>query len=167
MPLKVQVRRWAQVALGLIVVLTLALAFLPLDTRVGDNFQPLSHKLPAIRCLLRGGCRNLLTSRPFLVDWVGNVVFFIPLGMALALITWPGRLAAGWRWALRVVLIGALFSAGVELGQLFVPGRATDVDDVILNAIGITMGLVIARVTIAVVSVARRVPARPTKESIS
>lgn len=154
-------RRWSWVALALIVALMLALAFVPLDTRAGDNFRPLSHKLPAVRCLLRGGCRHLLTSEPFLVDWLGNVIFFVPLGIALALITWPSRRAASWRWALAVILMGAMFSIGVELGQLFVAGRATDVDDVILNTIGVVFGLVIARSAIAAVSIVRRLFARP------
>lgn len=156
MPDRARIHRWGWFALAVLILGTFWLAFLPLDTRVSDNFVPLSRKLPAIRCFLRGGCRWMLTSRAVLIDWVGNVLFFIPLGAALALIRWPGRAAAGWRWAGWVVLTGALISTGIELGQLLVPGRATDVDDVILNTIGVVVGLAATRASIAVVAAARR-----------
>jgi glycopeptide antibiotics resistance protein len=62
-----------------------------------------------------------------------NVALFVPVGMGLAL--WR-------RWGVwRVVPAGLLISAAVEGAQYVLPlGRAVDVDDVLLNTIGTTIG---------------------------
>ena len=40
-----------------------------------------------------------------------------------------------------MLLTGVLFSAAIESAQLLVPGRSTDVDDVILNSAGAFLGV--------------------------
>ncbi len=70
-------------------------------------------------------------------DIILNVVLFMPLGAALTL--------TGVRpW--RIWLLGALFSAGIEYTQLFIPGRESSVADVISNSTGALAGCVVALV---------------------
>jgi glycopeptide antibiotics resistance protein len=55
----------------------------------------------------------------------------------LAVIGFPAPVA--WRWLggwWRVLLAAAAFSIAIELIQLPIPGRAADIDDVILNVAG-------------------------------
>ncbi len=79
-----------------------------------------------------------------LVDVLGNVVAFAPFGASLAaatLLSSRSRLHGRFRrWWLKVSLAGLALSLFIELGQLAIPGRVTDVDDVILNTIGTAAG---------------------------
>jgi glycopeptide antibiotics resistance protein len=64
----------------------------------------------------------------------GNLLLFLPLGLF-------GPVALPWlsRWW-RVLLVAFLFSASIEVAQLFVPDRSADVDDVMLNVTGALLG---------------------------
>jgi len=106
------------------------------------NLIPFDHKMSTLRCMANGGCRWMLLSRPVLIDWIGNIVVFAPFGAALALATWPDRRAPGLLWWGRTLLTGMLFSVAIELAQTLVPGRITDIDDVILNTLGMTLGMI-------------------------
>ena len=81
------------------------------------------------------------------IDVLGNVAVFVPFGAALAAATLPGsrkrRRSGFWRWWLKMCLAGLALSLFIEIGQLAIPGRVTDVDDVILNALGTAIGALI------------------------
>lgn len=66
-------------------------------------------------------------------QYVLNVILFLPLGF-LAPLLWPF-----WRRENRVVLLGFAVSLAIELLQMFC-GRATDVDDLLMNTIGAMFG---------------------------
>ncbi len=76
---------------------------------------------------------------------VGNIVAFVPLGILLPMAFRRLPIVAGFAIAVAV-------SVGIELGQLGISTylgyayRSTDVDDVILNVCGATIGLMIAGV---------------------
>jgi len=68
---------------------------------------------------------------------LGNVVLFVPLGFALPLAisrlqTFP-----------RTLLAGIATSTFIELGQMVVPAHGPDVDDIILNALGVALGFLL------------------------
>jgi glycopeptide antibiotics resistance protein len=65
---------------------------------------------------------------------VGNIVLFLPFGAALCLL----GLRRG-----RAVLAGFCLSAAIETAQLFIPGRTTSSDDVLLNTLGTFLGYVL------------------------
>lgn len=71
----------------------------------------------------------------FLVNFVGNIVMFVPWGFGLTLL---------WKKNQRIWII-VLYSLGltvmIETLQLFI-GRSVDVDDLILNFIGSCLGAV-------------------------
>lgn len=66
----------------------------------------------------------------------GNILLFIPLGLAIPLRFKINKLR-------HVILIGLFISLIVEVVQLFTAMRSFDVDDLILNTLGATLGFVI------------------------
>lgn len=67
------------------------------------------------------------------VQYALNVILFIPLGLLLPLL-WEKFASLN-----KVVLSGFLFSLAIELSQLF-NFRATDIDDLLMNTLGATIG---------------------------
>ncbi len=70
----------------------------------------------------------------YMMNIIGNIMMFIPVG-----VVWPicfSKLDT----IRKNILAGAGFSLFVEVTQLFCLGRHTDVDDLILNTIGVTIG---------------------------
>jgi glycopeptide antibiotics resistance protein len=65
---------------------------------------------------------------------VGNLLLLLPVGLL-------GPISLPWmdRWS-RVLLAAATLSLAIELAQLWVPDRATDVDDLLLNVAGAVVG---------------------------
>ncbi|WP_409254331.1 VanZ family protein [Bacillus sp. SCS-153A] len=79
----------------------------------------------------------------------GNILLFIPLGLAIPLRYKINKLWHG-------ILIGFLISLTVEVVQLFTSMRSFDVDDLILNTLGTTVGLVMYRGLIRMTNSAKR-----------
>jgi glycopeptide antibiotics resistance protein len=73
---------------------------------------------------------------------IGNVLAFVPLGFLAPV------LDDRWRSVLRILALGIVVSAAIELGQLAwdlligMPWRSADIDDVIVNAFGTVVGYV-------------------------
>ncbi len=72
--------------------------------------------------------------RDIIWNVVGNMIMFIPTGIILPLIY--KKLDCFWK----VVAVGALISLCIEILQLPFPSRASDVDDLILNTLGVAVG---------------------------
>ena len=69
-----------------------------------------------------------------LADVIGQALTFVPLGVLLA--------ARSWRQSfLGVVLIGLVLATVLEIGQIFIPGRTSDISDVLSAAAGSGLGL--------------------------
>ncbi|WP_124049285.1 VanZ family protein [Priestia endophytica] len=69
-----------------------------------------------------------------LVNIGGNVLLFIPFGLLLPVnYINPHSL-------LKITCIGCLLSILIEVFQIFIPHRWTDIDDVFLNTIGTFLG---------------------------
>ncbi len=102
------------------------------------NLIPFAEASHALRALLRSPRPLDHPALPFLlVQVVGNVVVFIPIGFGIAGLFWqPGC----WRTLRRVLILGFLLSLSIEVIQLTLPTRATDVDDVIFNTVGSGLG---------------------------
>jgi hypothetical protein len=70
-----------------------------------------------------------------LANIVGNLLLFLPLGVLLTL--------AGIR-PFGVVLLAALLSTGIEIAQLWVPGRNPNPADTLFNTLGAAAGVALA-----------------------
>jgi glycopeptide antibiotics resistance protein len=72
------------------------------------------------------------------IEFFANIVFFVPVGFLLALLL-PFR----YWWG--AIVGGALLSACVETAQrLFLPGRYSDLGDVVANSTGAVIGCLVA-----------------------
>ena len=96
--------------------------------RGGVNLVPFR----SIALYLRGGAG----AEKALVNLLGNIVMFAPLG-ALPPLIWPK-----WRRWWKLLLLGFAFSGGIEIAQHFV-GRNSDIDDLLLNVLGVMLGYVL------------------------
>ena len=72
---------------------------------------------------------------PLIYHTVGNLIWFVPLGVLLR------SKKAGC-----ALISGLLLSAGIELSQYLLMTGATDIDDVILNALGALAGWALAHI---------------------
>ena len=68
------------------------------------------------------------------INIVGNVALFIPTGILLPIL-YPHL-----RSFRKTVLIGAGISLAIELIQLLFPNSTSDVDDLLLNTLGVVLG---------------------------
>lgn len=70
----------------------------------------------------------------FLINFLGNIIMFIPFGFIIPLL-----------WNIsnkKVIIIGFSISLFIEVCQLFLI-RGTDIDDLMLNTLGVVVGLLI------------------------
>jgi VanZ family protein len=132
-------RAWL-VGIALVVGAILWLTLRPGDPPgfpTGTNLRPFEHHGRALQALLAEHPNRGVLVYYLLSDVLGNVALFVPLGVAVAGALGPRqpavRLAAAGA-------AGAVLSAAIEGVQLLVPGRATDVDDVIFNTLGALVG---------------------------
>ena len=70
----------------------------------------------------------------FIISFIGNIIIFIPLGILIPLLY---KISSK-----KVILIGFLISLLIEIIQLFLK-RGTDIDDLILNTLGVFIGTLI------------------------
>ena len=71
--------------------------------------------------------------RDIIWNVIGNAAMFIPTGIVLPIV---GRHKSFWK----VVAAGAFISLCIEILQLPFTSRASDVDDIILNTLGVAVG---------------------------
>ena len=74
-----------------------------------------------------------------LSDFLANIVLFIPIGFLFKLSRRPGKDV----WGRNAFFLGILLSIAIEFTQLFIPGRYTQVIDVITNGLGAWLGAVL------------------------
>ena len=94
-------------------------------------------------------------------DYAQNILLFIPLGISIAAIATHRRLG---NWSILIAcLIGAAVSTTVELTQLFLPTRVSNLSDIICNSLGVSVGAALycwyidlIKFAIAVIKVDRR-----------
>ena len=105
---------------------------------------------------LREIARSLTNHEPGygILNFWGNIAAFVPIGVLGYLAIRDGR-----RWAWLLALTGGVaFSASIEVTQYTI-GRSADVDDVILNGLGVIVGMAIA-------GLARRAGRRPPRPKV-
>ncbi|MBQ9887053.1 MAG: VanZ family protein [Lachnospiraceae bacterium] len=133
---------WKREAVLLLMYINLAViirfVFFP-RTLVDGHVQPLIfdtaevfplriNLIPMVHLFRYGTIRNKIW------NVVGNMVMFIPSGIVLPIVY--KKLKSFWK----VIAAGALISLCIELLQLPLATRATDIDDLILNTLGVAAG---------------------------
>ncbi|MEI5672348.1 MULTISPECIES: VanZ family protein [unclassified Nocardioides] len=74
-----------------------------------------------------------------LVNVLGNIALFIPLGWSVTALALQSRTTAARTGLALGGLAGLVLSVSIEVAQYFL-GRAADVDGVLLNATGVLLG---------------------------
>jgi glycopeptide antibiotics resistance protein len=115
----------------------LLLTLRPDNTPNQINWIPLAEHGQALACLVNRSCASPEAFRFLFIDVLGNILVFVPLGLGLAGI---GQRTNDWQTVQRAALVGLLFSLTIEISQLAIPSRATDVDDLIFNTLGVIVG---------------------------
>lgn len=78
-----------------------------------------------------------------LVEFTANIAMFVPVGLLFLLLL--GRR----RWWLALAG-GVALTCAIEFTQLFLPGRFSDVRDILANSLGALLGVIVAMVIVAV-----------------
>lgn len=71
------------------------------------------------------------------VEFMANVLMFVPLGVLLVLLM-------GRRFWWLVILIGVAATCFIETVQRFIPGRVPDIRDIESNSMGAAIGVIVA-----------------------
>lgn len=139
------INKLREAVLGVFVVSMAALGALALQPYPGHTYWPADMVHTAAQRLATGSGLNFVpfetvrlfaahfTWDAFLLNVVGNVVMFIPIGLFLP---W---LYQKWQRAWKIALVGLAVPIGIESVQFFI-GRSTDIDDVMMNFIGVMLG---------------------------
>ncbi|MET0933510.1 MAG: VanZ family protein [Mycetocola sp.] len=105
----------------------------PIDQQLSESLQGLLDRLQAA---------GLPELRYGVLEFGANVLMFITLGFALALLMPRGR-----RWIAPILCVAGSFAA--EFAQLMLrPGRVADPTDVLANSIGGVLGTLLAVVVL-------------------
>jgi glycopeptide antibiotics resistance protein len=76
------------------------------------------------------------------LEFLSNVAMFLPIGLFFLLLF--GRR----QWWLAII-IGFIMTVGIEAAQLYIPGRVSDMRDVISNTTGAVVGVVFGLIVTA------------------
>lgn len=133
---------WKREALLLLMYINLAVlirfVFYPFFT-VNGEVQPLIINMSSLQPLRVNliPLVNILDydiKREAAINIIGNISMFIPTGVIMPILY--KRLDCFWK----VLLAGAGLSFVIEVIQLLFPGSVTDIDDLILNTLGVAVG---------------------------
>lgn len=92
---------------------------------------------------------NIIETKTFgvsIYNILGNIVLFVPFGLLLPL------KYKTINTFVKCLLVGCTFSVGVEICQLILPLRQTDIDDVILNTLGTGIGYCLYKIIVNIKS---------------
>lgn len=103
----------------------------PLVFQASEAFPFRMNLIPLVHLFNYGSVRDIVW------NVVGNAVMFVPTGIVLPIVY--RSLNSFWK----VTACGALISLCIEILQLPFASRASDVDDLILNTLGVVIGYVI------------------------
>jgi len=133
---------WKREALLLLMYINLAVlirfVFYPFFT-VNGEVQPLIINMSSLQPLRVNlvPLVNILDydiKREAAINIIGNISMFIPTGVIMPILY--KRLDCFWK----VLLAGAGLSFVIEVIQMLFPGSVTDIDDLILNTLGVAVG---------------------------
>ena len=133
---------WKREAVLLLMYINLAViirfTFFPMS-RVNGSVQPLIYDASSVFPLWVNlvpfvNLFDYASKRDLLLNVIGNTAMFIPSGIVLPIIY--KKLNNFWK----VVAAGAMISLCLEVLQLPFSVRASDVDDLILNVLGVAIG---------------------------
>jgi glycopeptide antibiotics resistance protein len=82
-------------------------------------------------------------TRSYLMDILTNILGFIPFGFFFSVYLWLRKLRSTYRILLISVLFAGCTSLSIELIQIYLPTRSSQLTDVITNILGATLGVIL------------------------
>lgn len=142
----VEVRRMTTVLMLVAVTVGIALATLWLSGKAYTKVDPVPfHDLRVLKDRLAEGPVPVPTFVALVSPMILNLLLFLPWGfLVFVLLDRPDRPVPQTYLLTLVLAVG--MSLAVEATQYFLPTRVTDINDVIFNAGGATLGAVLAHV---------------------
>ena len=137
---EVRLRGWAALAVVAYGAVVVALTMLKAFFVIGLLWRPEAHRGRSIEWVPFAQFRDAQTWFGPLFDALGNLAFFVPLGVLLYIL-----LERRARAVLVVVVTGAATSATVEILQYVLALGHSDVTDLTFNTAGALVGALIAR----------------------
>lgn len=130
---------WSVVGIVVVLLTWIALGHRGPSDQGEIRLIPFAHTDRMMRCLVQNCSFTERAARFILIDTIGNIVVFSPLGAALnfAIALYERSRP---RTIIIATLIGMVVSIIYEIAQIWIPGRAVASDDVILNTIGAGLG---------------------------
>lgn len=139
-PTSTRLRAWAALALVAYGAVVVALTMLKAFFVIGMLWRPEAQRNRSMEWEPFALYRDSTTWFGPLFDYLGNMAFFVPVGVLLFILLEHRRRAIG-----LVVVVGALTSATVEMLQYVFALGHSDVSDLLFNTLGALVGAVIAR----------------------
>lgn len=135
-----RLRLWAALALIAYGAVVVALTMLKAFFVIGMLWRPEAQRNRSMEWVPFALYRDSDTWFGPLFDYLGNMAFFLPVGVLLFILLEHHRRAIG-----LVVVVAALTSATVETVQYLLALGHSDVSDLLFNTVGALVGAVIAR----------------------
>lgn len=157
---KIDLKREAMLLLMYInLAVIIRFVFFPMET-VNGKIQPLEFDPEAvvpfrINVIPIVHITRFETRREMMLNLIGNTAMFIPSGIILPILY--KRLNTFWK----VTMTGFLISLSIEILQLPFASRGSDVDDLILNTLGVMIGYGIYAFFRAIIKVCRSSKEKP------
>lgn len=133
-------------AAGLVAATVASLTLLKSSFSVGGLWNAQAHNRRSVDLVPFNGFVDAPVWYGPVVNTLGNLALFVPVGF-LAVLLWrtfsrpdPSRPAWHRRGVLWATCAGAVLSLGIEVAQFVFARGYTDVDDLILNTLGATLG---------------------------
>ncbi len=137
-----QQQKWQQLALGGALAEIIALTTLKPFYQIGKLWKPERQRVRVLELVPFDMLRNPQNLFIPVFETVGNIAFFIPLGLMLVILGVHNL--TSWRLVAAVSGIGLLLSLSLEIAQyIFIVGRS-DIDDLWCNTLGATIGALLA-----------------------
>ena len=106
---------------------------------IPDTFQPLK------RNTLVPIWKDFRLNKSYITDIAINIAGFIPLGFIISLLLYNTRKASASRMYLTAILSGSAISLAIELLQVYLPTRSSQMSDLIFNTMGTAIGVALFR----------------------
>ncbi len=103
------------------------------------NLKPLVRQIPSVICVVQHCPDFQNVFWLVIINVAGNIAVFMPFGFGLTA-TFQYFNAKRF-FPLMVITAGFLLSLSIEVTQLQIPSRITDIDDLILNTLGTIAGM--------------------------
>jgi hypothetical protein len=85
--------------------------------------------------------KDFTNDASYYADIAVNVIGFLPFGFFFSLFLLQGFIKTGWKIVVAVVTTGFFISLSIELLQVFIPGRSSQLSDVITDTFGTFAGV--------------------------